>query len=423
MDSIKLKYLIKSMNSGGTPTSSISRFYDDNGIPWVSIGDMSGSPFVYDTYKKITEAGRKEKNLIIFPTHTILYSIYATLGKVSELMTPSTINQAVLAIENNPDIIDRTYFKYSLQSLEDDVNKESFSSTISNLSAQKVLNLKLPVCTKDINKQAIIAKYLDKKCSSTDKLMDQEKIAIEELRNLAYRTISERVSFGTYNKTELVPSRFSWIKYIPKQWGFGKINQLCYVKGRIGWQGLKSNEYKNEGPYLITGTDFCNGLIDWSTCEHITIQRYNEAAPIKIKEGDLLITKDGTVGKVAIVKGLNGKASLNSGVLLIRNTSDRYITKYLYYVLKSSVFWDWFNEKQKGNSTIIHLYQEQFSKFVFPLPPIDEQKEIVNYLDEKCLAIEKLIHIKEGKIEALKLYKKSLVYECVTGRKKVPYAD
>ena len=305
-------------------------------------------------------------------------------------------------------------------SIEDEVTKESSASTISNLSSQKVKNLRIPYISNCLEKQKAIGDFLNNKCSSIDKMIENEKSLLADLKNYLYSTISEHV-LGKKDKS-LKVTNVPWMKKIPSNWNIGKINSLCYLKGRIGWQGLTADEYQSEGPYLITGTDFVEGSINWNTCEHITEKRYEEASHIKVKENDLLITKDGTVGKVAIVSSLPNKASLNSGVMMIRNLSDKYETKYLYYVLKSSIFWDWFQEKQKGNSTIIHLYQEQFGKFLFPLPSIDEQKQICKLLDEKCSKINELISIKEEKIETLKKYKKSLIYECVTGKKEIQYA-
>ena len=141
-----------------------------------------------------------------------------------------------------------------------------------------------------------------------------------------------------------------------------KLN-MANLYGRIGLQGLTSEEYIDEGPFLVTGVDFCKGRIDWNSCVHISEKRWEQADKIQIKNEDLLITKDGTVGKVAIVNDLNGKASLNSGVVLI-DLKDKNSKKYLYWVLCSDVFWTWFNYKNSGNSTILHLYQKDFNEFI-----------------------------------------------------------
>lgn len=213
----------------------------------------------------------------------------------------------------------------------------------------------------------------------------------------------------------LKDTNIPWIGEIPQSWSIVRIKNVAWLKGRIGWQGLKSDEYQDTGAYLITGTDFDNGKINWDTCVHITQKRFEEAPEIHIKENDLLITKDGTVGKVALALNCPQDVSLNSGVLLIRNTKEiKYHSKYLYYVLLSDVFWNWFTSNLNGNSTIIHLYQEQFYNFSFCFPSYIEQKLIANYLDKKCSEIDKVVETEKLVIEKLKEYKQSVITEAVT---------
>ena len=208
-------------------------------------------------------------------------------------------------------------------------------------------------------------------------------------------------------------SGIEWIGSIPSNWKLDKIKYMANLYGRIGWQGLTSEEYIDEGPFLVTGVDFCKGRIDWNNCVHISEKRWEQADKIQIKNEDLLITKDGTVGKVAIVSDLNGKASLNSGVLLI-DLKDKNSKKYLYWVLCSDVFWTWFNYKNSGNSTILHLYQKDFNEFIYTIPELKEQKLIANFLDQKGSEINAIIEKIENQINLLKNYKKSLITETVT---------
>ena len=208
-------------------------------------------------------------------------------------------------------------------------------------------------------------------------------------------------------------SKIAWIGDIPEEWSIKKIKYISKLKGRIGWQGLTSDEYTDEGAFLITGTDFNNGRINWDTCVHVPMKRWEQAKDIQIENGDLLITKDGTVGKVAIVDGLNGPASLNSGVLRI-STFEGYDRRFLFWVLQSDVFWTWFSYRNAGNSTIIHLYQNDFAEFEYPIPPLAEQRAIADYLDNKCSQIESIITDMERQIEILQKYKKSLITETVT---------
>ena len=224
--------------------------------------------------------------------------------------------------------------------------------------------------------------------------------------------------------TRMKESGIDWIGQIPEEWGISKIKFTTQLNGRIGWQGLTSAEYKEEGPYLITGTDFHNGTINFETAVHIDEKRWSEASQIQVENGDLLITKDGTVGKVAIISGLDDKASLNSGVLRIQ-TIDEIDRRFLYYVLLSDEFWMWFNYTNSGASTILHLYQNVFDEFTFTFPQKKEQQKIADFLDKKTAQLDKVKALLDEQIQKLKDYRASLIYETVTKGldKNVPMKD
>lgn len=210
-----------------------------------------------------------------------------------------------------------------------------------------------------------------------------------------------------------IESGITWIGKIPTNWKINKVKAMASLSGRIGWQGLTSDEYTDEGAYLITGVDFENGVINWDSCVHVPMKRWKEAVGVQIKENDLLITKDGTVGKVALAKNMPYETSLNSGVLLIR-PSKKYDNKFLFYVLQSDEFWTWFNLDNSGNSTITHLYQQNFNNFSFVHPELEEQKAIAMFLDKKIENIDSIIDDIEKQIEILLSRKKSLIWESVT---------
>ncbi|MCL4922873.1 MULTISPECIES: restriction endonuclease subunit S [Streptococcus] len=224
--------------------------------------------------------------------------------------------------------------------------------------------------------------------------------------------------------TRMKDSGIEWIGEVPEEWGITKIKFTTQLNGRIGWQGLTSAEYKEEGPYLITGTDFLDGKINFETAVHIDEKRWFEAKQIQVENGDLLITKDGTVGKVAIIEGLNEKASLNSGVLRIQ-TTENISRRFLFYVLKSDVFWLWFNYTNSGASTILHLYQNVFDEFSFTFPNVSEQNQIADFLDKKVAQLDKVKSLLEEQIKTLEDYRQSLIYETVTKGldKTVPLKD
>lgn len=177
------------------------------------------------------------------------------------------------------------------------------------------------------------------------------------------------------------------------EWPQTTIKASSYLKGRIGWQGLRASEFIDDGPYLVTGTDFRGGGIDWSNCYHVTEERFREGAYIHIRDGDLLITKDGTIGKVAHVKDSPPKAVLNSGIFLLRCSDGSYDHGFLYHLLRSHVF-EKFLRVNLAGSTINHLYQNVFERFIFPTPDIRIQRnvaEILSTVDETIEQTEAMI--------------------------------
>lgn len=222
---------------------------------------------------------------------------------------------------------------------------------------------------------------------------------------------------------EMKQSGVQWIGEIPASWNTKRIKYMATLKGRIGWQGLTSDEYQDEGAFLITGVDFSDGGIDWENCVHVPLKRWEEAKDIQIQNGDLLITKDGTIGKVAIVSDMPGETSLNSGVLRIV-PNQGYSSRFLFWVLQSEEFWNWFNYKNAGNSTIQHLYQGDFAEFLYAFPAYDEQEKIADYLFRHCSDLDFIIENIQNQIEDIKAYRKSLITEAVTtGLDKAPLKD
>jgi type I restriction enzyme S subunit len=286
-------------------------------------------------------------------------------------------------------------------------------ATIAHFTKEKFNSLR--ICLPTIYEQIQISNYLDQKTFEIDSLIaDKEKLIVllEEQRQAI---ISETVTRGLDPNVSMKDSGVEWIGEIPVEWELKKIKYTTYVKGRIGWQGLRSDEFIDEGPYLVTGTDFINGVVNWDTCYHISEERYYEAPPIQLKEGDLLITKDGTIGKIAIVKNKPDKSILNSGIFVTRILKREYITEYMYYILNSRIFERYIKYMELG-STIKHLYQETFNNFTYPTPGLQEQLKIVEYLELKIMEIDRLIDDINKQIQKLKEYRQSLTFEVATGK-------
>lgn len=163
----------------------------------------------------------------------------------------------------------------------------------------------------------------------------------------------------------------------------------CFsLRARIGWQGLRSDEFKTEGAYLVTGWDFINGRINWDDCYHVSVDRYEQDKGIQLRENDLLVTKDGTVGKTAFVVDCPEQATLNSHIFLVRSKDGSVEPKYLYYVLNSFIFTDFMKNILTG-TTIKGLTQGNFYKFVFEAPDVPTQKKIVEVLESIDAVIDK----------------------------------
>lgn len=209
-------------------------------------------------------------------------------------------------------------------------------------------------------------------------------------------------------------SGIEWIGDVPALWEFKRLKYTSTLAGRIGWQGLTSEEYRTEGVHLVTGTDFKDGRIDWDSCVRVSEARWAEATQVQLQEGDLLITKDGTVGKVARCIDLPGKASLNSGVMVIRHKVPMS-THFLYWVLQSPVFTGWFSDVNAGASTISHLYQADFYNFGFFVPPtVREQEQVASWLDVETAKIDQAMSLLRRELETMEQLKKSIIYEAVT---------
>jgi type I restriction enzyme, S subunit len=170
-------------------------------------------------------------------------------------------------------------------------------------------------------------------------------------------------------------------------WQTTSIGKSAYLRGRIGWQGLKASEFMEDGPFLVTGTDFTGGRINWDSCYHVSEARYAEAEYIHLQNDDVLITKDGTIGKVAFVEECPDQAVLNSGIFLIRCKDNSFQHRYIFHLLRSNIFGRFLDDNVAG-STIKHLYQHVFKTFEVPIPEPLEQTAIVEILSTVDRAIE-----------------------------------
>lgn len=160
------------------------------------------------------------------------------------------------------------------------------------------------------------------------------------------------------------------------------------MHARIGWQNLRTSEFLDSGDYmLITGTDFIDGAVNFDTCHYVERERYEQDKHIQIRNGSILITKDGTLGKVAYIQGLTMPATLNAGVFNVEIKDENEVdNRYLFQYLKAPFLMDYVDKKATGG-TIKHLNQNILVDFPVVLPHKAEQEKIGEYF----LAIDHLI--------------------------------
>lgn len=237
--------------------------------------------------------------------------------------------------------------------------------------------------------------------SEMDELINVLEKEIEKKKNIKYSVLQKLI----VGEERLDGYTGNWVSI--------NMAKKSKLKARIGWQGLTTAEYLDSGySYLVTGTDFEDGHINWDECHYVTADRYFQDPNIQLTNGDVLITKDGTIGKVALVDGLNKPATLNSGVFVVRPINNAYSARFLYYVLESRVFRDFLDMLSAG-STIVHLYQKDLVNFSFMAPAtLDEQEAIASIIYDMDCGIREF----EDKLHKYKKIKQGMMNDLLTGK-------
>lgn len=169
--------------------------------------------------------------------------------------------------------------------------------------------------------------------------------------------------------------------FIPIEWESDKLKNHLIIKGRIGWKGLKVSEYTKHGPLIVGGLQIKQGTVVWKECAHVTRERYEESAEIKLHESDILMTKDGTIGKLAYIREIPYESTVASHIHVIRSKSEKVHPRFLIYFFKSPVFQSLIRSKISG-SVVPALTQKDINDTYFTIPPLFEQKAIAKILSD-----------------------------------------
>ncbi|MBB5182491.1 restriction endonuclease subunit S [Catenisphaera adipataccumulans] len=377
---------------GGTPSTSNPNYWDGE-IDWYTPAEIGEQIFVNGSVRKITQEGLNNSSAKMLPANrTVLFTSRAGIGNMAILQRPGATNQGFQSLVCNEDI--DPYFVFSMSEIiKARAETVAAGSTFSEISGKKLgeLTFWFP--------ESIEQRQIGHYFKNLDNLITLHQRKLESLKNVK-KSMLEKMFPKNGEKNPKI--RF---KGFTDDWEQRKLLEITTMHARIGWQNLRTSEFLNDGDYyLITGTDFNDGKINFSNCHYVAKERYEQDKNIQIKNGCILITKDGTLGKVAYVSGLNKPATLNAGVFNVTIKTDNVDSTYLYQYLSGPYLMDYVSKRATGG-TIKHLNQNILVDFPVILPSYQEQKKIGATLQ----GLDNLITLHQCKIDKLKTLKKALL--------------
>ena len=361
--------------TGNTPLKKIKEYWDKDEVPFITPPELKYEGINYITPNiYVSKIGAKQGRII--PKNSICVCCIGSLGKLGILKEDAITNQQINSLILKDKNVDLLYLYFYLKTIKNNLESIASSTTVKiiNKSSFEKIDINLPSLE--------IQKKISKKLELLENNINFRKSQLNSLNELS-KSLFTKYSIGEKES----------------------IANLCYVKARIGWQGLTKKEYLSNGEYyLITGVDFKNEKIDFKNCFYVTKERYNQDENIKVKINDILLTKDGTIGKVATVDKLEKPATLNSGVFVLRPKVNNLNVTYLMHSLISEDFKKFIDDIKIG-ATVPHLNQAALLKYKLILPPI----ELQNKFAERIEKIEKLKFEIEKSIETAQNLYDSLI--------------
>lgn len=274
-------------------------------------------------------------------------------------------------------------------------------------------NENIQIAAPPLHEQQLIATYLDQKCSEIDELITLQEEMITKLQSYKQSVITEAVTKGLDKNVPLKDSGIEWIGKIPEHWD---VKRLKYFGNNYNGLTYSPNDICNsqEGTIVLRSSNIKDNKLCFDDNVYV-----NKEIPTKlfVNKGDILIcSRNGSaslIGKAALIE-TDIKATFGAFMMIFKGNNIHH--KYLYYIVTSCISqYKWLFTTATINQLTSSMLGEIFAPFICDRL---EQQSIADYLDQKCSEIDELISIKQQKIEKLKDYKKSLIFECVTGKEK-----
>lgn len=341
----------------------------------------------------------------------ILMSVRAPVGAINESDKIYGIGRGLCSIK--AENIDNGFLKYYLKKSVEDLRYYSNGSTFEAITVEKLENFRITIPTE--SEQVRIAKFLDEKIGEIDAIIDKTKMSIEEYKKYKVSVITEAILGAGREEDRYKNVDSIFIKRIPIEW---ELCKLKYLSEEIG-DGLHSTpEYDDEGDvYFINGNNIGREYLEIKSSTNklndLEYRKYKK--PLLNKQTIMIALNGATYGKLSFYnfeKVLLGKSA---GYITLKDCVNK---RYMKYYLQSSLAKNFMSLSLNG-TTIQNLSLGTLNEMLVIVPTEVKQQEIVEYLNEKCAEIDNLIAKKEAFIEEMEAYKKSLIYEYVTGKKEV----
>lgn len=401
----KINRTFRLIGSGTTPISSDNNAYEGTHY-WIQSGDINGGD-LYEAKSRISESAlAKYSALSLYEAPFIIIAMYgASVGNISISHIDGCVNQAccVLAHSN----INLRYAFYTLKSTQRYLIYKAVGGGQPNISQQILRQLWIPIPSKE--EQQRIADYLDKKCGEIDGLISLQEQMIQTLTDYKQSVITEAVTKGLNPNAHLVPSGIDWIGDIPEGWSKDKVNRIFQLIGSGTTPSSSDNDaYEGTLNWIQSGDINGGDLYEAKNkISHATLSKYSA---LSVYEAPFIIVAmyGASVGNISI-SHING--CVNQACCVLANSTVDF--KYAFYAIKSAQRYLIYKAVGGGQPNIS---QYTLRQLWIPVPSPDEQRAIASFLDTKCAEIDSLIALKRQKIEMLKEYKKSVIYEAVTGK-------
>lgn len=405
--------------------------YIDEGIPYIRVQNMSwGGPIIMENIAYISEkVNELNKKSELHPNDILVAKTGATIGKTCIIpanMPKANTTSSVGKVTVGKDFSSK-YIFYLLGSevcIRQMWLKAGQKSAQPGFNIDELVDFKIPI-PQDLPTQQRIADFLDRKCAEIDELAALQETMIAELKRYKQSVITEAVTKGLDPNVAMKDSGVEWIGEIPKGWEYIPIKRVkdkspnAFVDGPFG-SNLKSEHFIENGDvYVIESGNITTGKFVYKDFKTISLEHFKTIQRSECKGDDIIIAKIGANYGMAGELPLLDKPSVVSGnSLKITLDNKKILNSIFVYFMFASKKNDGFKDMVQENAQPA-LSLGGLNNYKICVPPFSEQRAIADYLDKKCAEIDELIAIKQQKIEALKEYKKSVIFEYVTGKKEV----